>query len=178
MARRYAGALFAVALNASRLDQVVGDLQSVAEAVHSSPPFAQVIRDPVMPQPRKQQLIERVLQGKVDDISLAFIRLLVEKRREEIIPDVAEELLALRDEYNHTLRVEARVAAPLRDDERQSLIQSLEHQTGYRIEFSVQIDPNVLGGVWLRMGDTVIDGSVRGNLERMRALLWSDTEGR
>ena len=168
VAKRYARALFNVAGRSGKVDAVHRDLSSVSAACAQSPELRRVLESPLITANRKREIIDQVFKADIDALSRQFLHLLVEKRREEILPTVGEEFVRLADEARGLVRAQAVVADPLDDLQRASFLESLERRTGKTVELTVEVDPGIIGGAVVRMQDTVIDGSVRGALERIR----------
>ena len=125
----------------------------------------------VVPAGKKRDLISTLLGAFIDTLTLSFLRLLVDKRREDILSLVRLEVQQLSDASRHLVRAEATFALEPTADERTQLIASLAKRTGEQVDLTVRVDPSILGGVVVRMHDTIIDGSVRGTLERLREQL-------
>ncbi len=170
-ARRYATALFATAQKQNTLTAIETDLATVLGLMHDTPALANLWSSQVVPGGRKRDLISKVLGESVTPLTLSFLRLLIDKRREDILEPVRDEFHRLTDAANHLLRVEATFAVQPTPTETQSLVSSLETRTGEHVELKVLIDPAILGGVVVRMNDNILDGSVRGTLERLREQL-------
>src|SRR4029079_9856942 len=107
--------------------------------------------------------------------TLRFLYLLIDKRREAVLPEVNRELRALSYAVRNILPVTPTVAMRLTPEERARLAETLGRRTGKTIELSEEIDPDLIGGVVLRLGDTIIDGSVAGQLRRLRQQLVGST---
>jgi len=150
-AKRYATALFEAA-------HKIGQTRALRDMWES----------PLIPAGHKRDIITKVLGDSVHPLTLAFLRLLVDKRREEVLDPVQFELRLLTDRARHLMRAEAVFAIAPTAEERDALRRSLEQRTGEHVDLSVQVDPDILGGVIVRLHDTIIDGSVRGTLERLR----------
>jgi F-type H+-transporting ATPase subunit delta len=168
VARRYAGALFGAARRAARLDAVQRDLDTLAALWQQTPALRQMMESPLIPGERKFALVEQIFGTEIDSLTRSFLRLLIEKRREEILEEAQVEFRRRADAERGLLRAQATVAAPLDEGQRAALIAGLQQRTGKQVELDVGLDPGILGGVVVRMQDTVIDGSVRGALERLR----------
>jgi F-type H+-transporting ATPase subunit delta len=104
---------------------------------------------------------------------LNLIILLLRRGRIELLPRVAQEFARLDDLRNHVIHATAISAAPMGTDEVRALTARLERLTGGSVELATDVDPSILGGVVVRLGDRLIDGSVRGRLERLRSKLAS-----
>lgn len=170
-ARRYAAALFELARREEKLAAVQRDLRTVTDLMRLSPALRKAWDSPLIPGGRKRAIISDILGKEVDPLSLSFVRLLIDKRREEILDGVLFEMRRLSDVAERRLRAEATFAVQPSADEQTALARSLEHRTGDHVELTVHVDPAILGGVVVRMHDTIIDGSVRGTIERLREQL-------
>ena len=170
-ARRYAAALFATAEKQDKLDAVTRDLHMVVDFMKQTPALDRMWTSKVVPTGKKRDLISTLLGAFIDPLTLSFLRLLVDKRREDILSLVRLEVQQLSDRSRRLVRAEATFALEPTPEEREKLVQSLEQRTGEHVDLTVEVDPSILGGVVIRMHDTIIDGSVRGTLERLREQL-------
>lgn len=170
-AKRYATALFDIAQKQNKLDVIERDLNTVLDLMRLSPALQRMWDSPLVPAGRKRALVGEVLGSAVDPLTLSFLRLLVDKRREEVLAPVRNEVRQLADAARHLVRAEAIFAISPTPDEQADLARSLEQRTQSHVELTVHVDPAILGGVVVRMQDTIIDGSVRGTLERLREQL-------
>jgi F-type H+-transporting ATPase subunit delta len=171
VARRYAAALFALAQQEKIVDAVDADLTTVAMAVKGVPILRTILGEPRVTETRKKDALKAAFGGKINKATLQFLELLVDKRRIGLLPEIQVEFDRLAMRVQNIARATAITAVPLTKEEEKSLIKALEVKTGKKIELQTEVDPSVVGGVLVRIGDTVWDGTVRGNLERMRAQL-------
>lgn len=167
-AKRYAEALFNTAQKEKALDDVERDLHSIMELMTAAPALRRTWDSPLMPAGRKRAAVSKVLGASLHPLTLSFLRLLIDKRREAVLDTVMMEMRMLADRSRHLLRAEAIFSIAPTPAEQTSLQHSLEQRTGEHVLLSVKVDPAILGGVVVRMQDTIIDGSVRGTLERLR----------
>ena len=126
---------------------------------------------PLIPASRKRDLIGKILGNSLDKLTLSFLDLLIDKRREEVLPAIESEIRDLADTARHIVRASATFAVAPTPEEQADLTRSLEQRTGSHVLLVTDIDPRILGGVVVRLQDTIIDGSVRGSLERLREQL-------
>lgn len=168
VARRYACALFQASRRLGKMEAVQADVESLADLWGRTPALRDALVSPLVTMDRKHALIGRLFEGKVDTLTSSFLHVLVDKRREAVVPEVREEFVRLADDARGLIRAHVQVAAPIDEAQRASLVAGLERRTGKRIELTVETEPAVIGGAVVRMQDTVIDGSVRGALERLR----------
>lgn len=169
--RRYAQALFHTALREGVTETIETDLETVDALLRSTPTLLRIMRAPTIARARKKDLLEKVFADKISGLTLRFLFLIVDKRRETILPDINREFRALSYTHRNIQFVTARVARPLTAEEREDLDRTLEARTGKTIEIQEEVDPSLIGGVVLRIGDTIIDGSVAGQLRRLRQRL-------
>ncbi len=132
-----------------------------------------VLANPAIAGERRAALLSDLLGDRVSGPVQNLIQLLLRRGRIEELPRVAAQFRRLDDERQGITHATATSAAALTQDEVRALTERLEQSTGGRIELNVQIDPSLLGGLVVRVGDRLIDGSVRGRLERLRNQLIS-----
>ena len=168
-ANRYAKALFDVALEEhADLTQVDRDLEAVVAMMQASPELAAASNRGLSDAARKS-LIEAVSKAMTLTTPVTKVLvLLAQDRKLNYLPDLAaafrERLLA----HQNVVRAEVTSAAPLSPEKTKALEDSLSRVTGKKVELSVSIDPELLGGVVAKIGSTVYDGSVKTQLQRMR----------
>jgi F-type H+-transporting ATPase subunit delta len=168
VARRYAAALFAQALQAKTLDIVHQDLGTVALAAEKVPPLKALLNQPLVTEARKKAALQAAFGEKVGKPTLGFLDLLIDKRRIGILPEIYAEFDRKVREHNNVALAEATSAIPLTPAEMNALKASLEKRTGKTIELRTEVDPSLIGGVMVRIGDNVLDGTVKSQLERLR----------
>jgi len=171
LARRYASALFAEAERIGKLTKVSADLTRVAQTVAGNAQLHSIINQPVLTADSKKAALKTVFGASIDPALSGFLNLLIDKRRIDALAEIETELTRLVREHSAIALATATSAVPLSPAETAALKKSLEARTGSAIELQTVVDPAVLGGVLVRIGDTVYDGTVRGNLERLREQL-------
>lgn len=171
VARRYARALFNAALHAQVVQAVDEALQQLLNTLQENQPLQRLLLNPLIPRERKRQLVQEAIGRQTHPLVASLLGVLVDKRREPILPEVVHEFARLRDEHLGVVRVQATTAYPLDEEQRQALIRSLEQRTGKTVLLDLQTDPSLIGGIVVRIGDTIIDGSVRGQLLRLKQYL-------
>jgi F-type H+-transporting ATPase subunit delta len=171
IARRYAAALFGLAQKTGTVNTVDTDLTMVTDAYRTARQFRAILSDPNLAEGIKKTALNGVFKSRVSPTTLTFLNLLIDKRRVTLLPEIQQEFDRLALEVQNVARATAITAVALKPAEVKSLTTSLEARTGKKIELVTEVDPAVLGGVLVRIGDNVIDGTVRGNLERLRARL-------
>ncbi len=175
VASRYAGALFAVADRGGILDAVATDLTLMHRFLTEVPRLRAVVMEPLVSDARKYAVADEAFGDRVTAASLNFLKLLIRKHREDLIEECTREFHALLAERSNTADAEVTTAVPLSAVQSARLNHSLQTLTGKTIRMTTEVDAALVGGVVVRIGDTVMDGSVRGKLERLeRQLLGSN----
>jgi F-type H+-transporting ATPase subunit delta len=167
--RRYASALFRSAQAADVVDLVESDLGLVSYTFETISRLEEAIVSPLIPAARKREIVTSVFQEKIHEITLFYLYLLIDKRREHVIRETEEEYIRLANEARGIVAAEVRSAVELTDDEMARLRAKLSEHTGGRVEISATVDPSIIGGLIVRIGDKVMDGSIAGHLGRIRA---------
>lgn len=168
VARRYAQALFATALEQGIVESVQGDIEVACATLDDVPEARAIIENPCVAVQAKQRAVDLVLRGVVSDLLVDFLHLLVRRGRGSALPAVREEYARLRHEHQGTAIADVVSAVPLEPAEVAALTDALSRATGKRIEPRLAVAPELLGGVRVVVGDRVWDGSVRNALERLR----------
>lgn len=166
--RRYAAALLNAARKAGAIDRVESDLGLVSYALDSVPSLCRITRSPIVSRERKKAILEETLADKLHPLTLSFLKLLVDKRREEIITSIESEYVQLADEARGIIKAHVLTAVELTDEQKSRLTETLSRATGKNVLVSAEVDRSIIGGVLVRIGDTVIDGSIRGQLLLLR----------
>ena len=169
--RRYAGALFEAAKSEDAVDRVESDLGLIAFSLENAPRLREVMVHPLIPAARKKEIAAEVFDGRVQEVTLHFLDLVIDKRREGILEEVEPEYVRLANEFRNVVPVRVTSAVPLTADEQSGLRKKLEKLTGKMVELQLAEDPELIGGLVVQIGDTVIDGSVRGYLASLREKL-------
>jgi F-type H+-transporting ATPase subunit delta len=167
----YAEALFNVARAEGTLADVEDELFRFSQTLQGSDELREALTDPVIPVARRQQIVEDLLGGKASPTTVALVSLVVGTGRSRELPAIIRELVDMSAAEANKAVAEVRSAIPLNQDQRDRLAKALGEATGRQVALKVVIDPAVKGGIVAQVGDTVIDGSVRTKLERLRKAL-------
>ena len=171
-ARRYADAAFEIALRDGALEAWRDSLAAAAAAIQV-PEVGRIVQNPALPIDARREVVERAAGRELAGPVRNLVVLLLQRRRLDLIPRIAEEYQRHLDRRAGITRATITSAAPLAAEAIASVKDRLAELTGGPVEATVQVDPALLGGLVVRFGDRLIDGSVRGRLERLRAQLVS-----
>jgi F-type H+-transporting ATPase subunit delta len=175
LARRYATAIFTLASNTRAVDRVGRDLASVAKAIYGNDDVRRFYLSPVFERKKKETLLLAAFEGKIHEIALHALLLLVRKRREALLRAISIEYgkLALAAAGKEPLEIVS--ARPLDKKAVAAIVARLEAVYGTSFAVTQRTDPALLGGLRITMGDRRIDGSLAGRLEELARSLYSPT---
>ena len=169
--RRYALALYEVAESKGKVDEYLQDLREICDLVENNHDFYEVIRHPQINTRRKKQTFINIFKGKIDEELLSFLLILIEKDRILYLREKLNEMEKIDLERKNTLKGVIRTAVPLLDRELESLKSIFEKKYDKNIIFETKVDKSVLGGVYVRVGNDVIDDTVKSKIEEMKDIM-------
>lgn len=164
----YAEALFDVALEGGKLDQVENDLQAVCQLFVENPDFLELYRAPNIALAERKQILDQTFSDKLVPELLNFLKLLLDKNRGFYILQVGEEFQLLVEAHKGIIKGTVHVTCALSDDQIRKLEDKLSTSTGKRVMLTQKIDPEIIGGLVVYLGDKVIDNSLRKKLDDMK----------
>ena len=164
----YADALVAVAAAEEDLAATEDELFAVAQALGGSDELREVLADRRIPAARRQQIIEDLLDGQVADVTVGLVSMIVAAGRGSDLVRIIETAVERSAALRNKAVAEVRSAVALSDQQQQRLAEALDRATGKDVTVKVIVDPSVLGGIVTRIGDEVIDGSVRSRINQLR----------
>ena len=144
------------------------ELFRFARTLEGSDELRTTLTDAALPVSRRQQIVEDLLGGKANPVTVALASMVVGTGRSRDLVGIIDELVKLSAAEANKELAEVRSAVPLTEDQQARLAEALGKATGKTLELKVVVDPSVLGGLVAQVGDTVIDGSVRSRLEQLK----------
>ncbi|HEY1776045.1 MAG TPA: ATP synthase F1 subunit delta [Solirubrobacteraceae bacterium] len=163
----YSRAMFEAALDAGRLDLVREQLGQVADALEGGHDLQVFFFSPYFSTDEKREGLSKLLTD-ADPLLVNFLELLIDNHRMPVIFRIRRGLDALWEEQNKLLAVEVTSAIELGADTVAEIGQRVGAQTGRRVELKSTVDPDILGGIVLRVGNAILDASIRNRLEQLR----------
>jgi len=167
LAQVYARALFEVAREQGKLDELREQLAQFADAVDSNRELAVFFFSPYFSIQEKQDALDRVLQG-ADESLVNFLKLLIENHRMPVIFRARQQYERLWEQENKVLPVEITSAIELDQATTENLGREIGDRAGRHVALKARVDPNILGGIVLRVGNSILDASIRNRLEQLR----------
>ncbi|MPZ69033.1 MAG: ATP synthase F1 subunit delta [Actinobacteria bacterium] len=164
----YAEALFRVVNAEGDLDVVEDELFRFGKLLESNSELKQALSDQGVEKAQRVKVLEDLLTGKVSDHTFGLLAFIVTQGRARQLPQILDELSALAAEARNAAIAEVRSAVPLDEDQQKRLAEALSSATGKKVDVKVLVDPSVIGGISAKIGDTVIDGTIKRRLEQLK----------
>jgi F-type H+-transporting ATPase subunit delta len=172
VAARYARALFIATEKRRETAQALEELKGLRVVLAPDAPISDFLANPGTRLPDKRDLLRRSFEGRMLTIVAIFVDLLLRKKRLTGFPTIVDEFEALVEKALGVTRVHVVSAVPLRDDETARLHTVLERYTGAHVKLTQAVEPELLGGALVRIGDRVVDRSVKTLLESIEKQLY------
>ena len=172
VSRRYARALFSIGVDRGSFEQLGKELDAVAALWSGAPELRQALENPVFKAAEKRAVLQSLLPRVAPTADVQrFVLLLLARRRLPAVSSIARAYGEMADEHTGRVRAQVTSAAPLGPAELERVRQSLARRTGKQVIVEAAVDPALLGGLVARVGDLVLDGSVRTQLQELRTRL-------
>ena len=173
IARRYATAIFDIAQKQGTIDRTLSDVEGIAQ-VFGDHRLSFLLREPKIPAKRKETAVRQALASRVLPTSLNLALLVIQRELVEAMPNIASELKQMVMDYKNEAVAQVTTATRMDDAEQKLIKKALEDRTNKTIIMETRVDPSILGGVVARVGDQLIDGSVRTRLSLLQQQLLND----
>lgn len=168
---RYAKAFFQTAKEKKMLGELKSDIENIISICNNTPEFIGLLHSPVVKTRQKSGLINRIFKGQVNDLTLSFLVLITENKREAEIPGICRNFLELTRKDQNIKTATLTTATEINSNTIEKIRQIIEKETRAGIELSTQIKPELIGGMILRVDDKQYDASVATQLKKIRQQL-------
>ena len=166
--RGYAQAILTIAEAEGRLEQVSEELFHFAKGLERSHELRSALTDIAIPEERKSAVINDLLGDRASELSRHVIGFVIAQGRARELDAIVEELAGLASERRAKVLGEVRTAVPIDEEQRKRLNEALSKATGKVVDSKVVVDPSILGGIYAKVGDQVIDATVRKRLQDLK----------
>lgn len=170
LARRYAQALFEIAAETS-LDQVDKELKELTQFIEGEQEVAEILYHPHISSTEKKALMDKLVGGQIGQVVRNFLYLLIDRRRQNILPQVEKEFSRLADDARNIVEAKVASAVELTPSQTERLKEQISHLTGKTVRMVSELRPELIGGILVQVGDRVIDGTIKQALANMREQL-------
>lgn len=171
IAKPYAQALYSAATEQDILDRIVTDANQILQLTQESEDFDGFLTNPILSPQFKSEMFQQLLSETVQPLTLNFLLLLALKQRERFLVAILQRFLEIVDLQAGRVVAQVTSAVALTDAQKANLTQKLSDYSGVEVRLELSEDAAIQGGVIARLGDTVFDGSIISQLQRMRVLL-------
>lgn len=167
VSRNYAEALLALATKAENRDGFGVMIRDVANAIQQDPTVKLFLRSPRVSYERKNEILAQAFGDRVPRVFLRFLQTMVHNRRQMMIPEIATEYARLLDEEEGRVHAEVTLARPVTEAETVDIGVQLSRVLGSKVVPQIVVDPSIMGGIVVKVGNTVMDGSVSRRLSKL-----------
>lgn len=167
-AKNYANSLLQVGKDGvMSYDDILNDLNTVKEIVSSSTELTQVMENPAVSDNTKYEILDSVFSGQINDKLINFLKVLIDKNRFYELNQIIEAYSYEVDEIHNVKRVEVVSAVEISDDRKQRLVEKLQNKLQKTVIPNWNVDKDIIGGLIIRIGDDLVDNSLRNKLENL-----------
>lgn len=169
LARRYAKAIFTVGQDRATYEQYNEVLQGLAELFGTHPEVVDAVTNPLYPMDVKEKVMQGIVASMgVDQVIGNFLSLLVQKKRAVLLPEIAEAYQGMVDAEKNICHGNVVSAVELGEELQANVQRVLEKLTGKKVKLSTSVDPSIIGGIIAKVGDLVLDGSIKTQLAGLK----------
>jgi F-type H+-transporting ATPase subunit delta len=158
--------MFELAQESDLLDEVMDDLEAVAEVMQDEPEFLSLLTLGQIKDDEKTKMVRRVFKGRVNDLTLDFLCVLAKRNRMNFVYGIGDRYQVLMDERRNLHRIEVTLAKEPTDEQTEKIKADIRDALNAEIRLSVNVDPEILGGIIIKKGDLMVDNSARTILSR------------
>ena len=176
IARAYAEALHDLVESKGTVGRAIDDLDTVHHLIGKDEFFRSFFHSPRLDREHKKRILAKALGDRLDRPVMGLLHVLVDRQREGVFDNIVTEFGRHRDARERRIHAKVTSAVPLPEDQKQELVSRLAHATGKTVLLHEKVDPAVLGGLVVKLGDRVIDGTVRRRLQKLRRALLLEEE--
>jgi len=171
LSRRYALAIYEIAEEKGKVESYLSELKEVGSIIASNEDLLQVLKHPQISTTKKKEIFTDVFKNALNEDLISFLMILIEKHRILFLSEILEEAGSIHLERNNTLLANIKTVVPLKTSEKDNLVSKLEKLYKKTIILNEEIDSSIIGGVYVRVGNDVIDGTIKSKFEDMRKLM-------
>jgi F-type H+-transporting ATPase subunit delta len=171
VARRYAEAFFSIARDNNKIDDYQLELENVVQTIAQVDSLKEYMAHLLIPTSAKKDVLKQLFAEQLSPPTLNFIMMIVDKKRETYLEVIVEEYKDMADEYRNIAKVDLIAAQEVPEEDVKFLAEKLSASTGKTVQLNMKVDPALIGGVKLRMGDQIIDGTVAKKLDMLKEQL-------
>lgn len=167
-ARRYANAFLVTAIEQNILEKIKDDMKLIHQAITDSSELSLFLKSPIIKNDVKKSALDAIFKDKVQDLTMTLIEIISEKRREYLLFGISKGFMELYNKHHNIIEVDVETAFELDKDQQSRLVKELEAVTGKTIQMQIEKNKDLIGGLSVRIEDTVYDGSAKYKLNQLK----------
>ncbi len=168
LATRYAKSLIDLAIEKGQLEKVYADMQWLNSICKSNRDLVNLLRSPIIKGDTKKKILEAVTGGNISEMTAAFNRLLITKGRESNLPEISNAFITAYKDKKDIQTIHLTTAAPVTDSVKAAIVEQVKKTAGFQhVELEEKVDPDLIGGFVLQVGDKLVDASVAYDLKEI-----------
>jgi len=167
ISKRYAQALFDLALEMNIVERVKDDMNLVLAVTKENPQFKRLLASPIIPPGKKSKILRRIFEKHINRLSLRFLELVTQKEREVYMVNIADSFITRYKKYKNIITVKLTTAYTIDGDTRKEILDLLKEATDKHIELVEVVDKKIIGGFVLTLEDSQYDASLRKKIYRL-----------
>ncbi len=168
VARRYASAFIQTALQLDMLEQAKEDMLFIEATTSGSRELQLFLKSPIVKTVDKKEALKSIFESHINKESFSLISLLISKGREDYLNEISRDFIDLYNSHKGIVEVGVTTVSVLAEDQKTSILNNLEQKTGKSVKLNLSVDERIRGGVIVKIGDTVIDGSVKHKISQLK----------
>ena len=168
VAKRYAKAIFDLALEKNSLDMIYSDINLINDAISDIRELALMLNTPIVTSDRKEKVMDSIFGGKINDLTHAYIKLIISKGRESALKDIAGAFINQYKSYKGITTATVTTAVPIEADTKRTIIALVEEATKKQVELVDKVDEDIIGGYVLKVGDIQFDTRISRKLDELK----------
>jgi len=178
IARRYAQAIFDIAREQNAVEKFAQDLKTIIDIIEKSAEIKKFIYGRLVPAEAKKEIIAKIITPEMNQMVVNFVYLVMDKSRENYLTGIVDVFDQLTAEEKKIIPAQVLTAVPMTEDQVAKLEGKLSERTGQSVKAQISVDPSLIGGITVRIGDIVYDGSIVKKLGMLKEHLQQDTVGK
>ena len=168
LSSRYAKSLLNLAVEQNKLDDTLKDMKYIVSLCSFNKDLVLMLKSPIIKTDKKISILSEIFSQNVSDITLAFINIITNKKREMHLEAIGDSFINLYKSYNNIKTVSITTAEPISDQTKSEIMTYIKKTGGDEIELTEIVDEDIIGGVIIKMGDKQLDASVTRNIKKLK----------
>ena len=164
VAKRYSNALFEIALEENSLDKTGEELSLITDALKEHPNLFKALKSPLSKPGERKEMMKNIFAEQLSKETMNFVYVLIDKSRSNALMEIGTEYHKLLADHNNTINAVATTAVSMTKKQITELTEKLTKTSGKTVTLTNEVDPSIIGGVFIQMGDKIIDGTLKRRL--------------